>query len=158
MIQRYVSLPTLKKARQAVWIFIGGVFILLGFSMYNGLLLYAIYHDCDPLTTGLAKKKDQLVPLLVMQILGDYPGLAGCFIAGVFSASLSSLSTGLNSITAVILEDFIKPFRKDSLSEQSTAIMMKSTVIIVGYYFILKYFTMGVSILKHFVFNESDIR
>uniref|UniRef100_A0A336LDW2 CSON003949 protein n=1 Tax=Culicoides sonorensis TaxID=179676 RepID=A0A336LDW2_CULSO len=132
MIQRYVSLPTLKNARQAVWIFIGGVFVLLGFTMYNGLLLYAVYHDCDPLQTGLAKKKDQLVPLLVMQILGDYPGLSGCFVAGVFSASLSSLSTGLNSITAVILEDFIKPFQKDPLSEKTTAIIMKSTVIIVG--------------------------
>ncbi|XP_063700697.1 sodium-coupled monocarboxylate transporter 1-like [Culicoides brevitarsis] len=132
MVQRYVSLPTLRDARKAVWIFVAGVFVLLGLSMYNGLLLYAIYHDCDPLTTGLVKKKDQLVPLLVMQILGDYPGLAGCFIAGVFSASLSSLSTGLNSITAVILEDFIKPYRKSALSEKATAIIMKSTVIVLG--------------------------
>lgn len=83
MIQRYVSLPTLKQARQAIWIFVLGVFILLSFSMYNGLLLYAIYHDCDPLKTGLAKKKDQLIPLLVMQTLGQFPGLAGCFVAGI---------------------------------------------------------------------------
>uniref|UniRef100_A0A336K9Y8 CSON001903 protein n=1 Tax=Culicoides sonorensis TaxID=179676 RepID=A0A336K9Y8_CULSO len=132
MIQRYVSLPTLQNARQAIWIFTGGVVLLLGFSMYNGLLLYAIYHDCDPLTTGLAKKEDQLVPLLVMQELGSYPGLAGCFIAGIFSASLSSLSTGLNSIAAVILVDFIKPNKKSALSEKKTAFIMKGTVIVTG--------------------------
>lgn len=53
--------------------------------IYNGLVLYATYYDCDPLTTKLAKAKDQLMPLLVMQIFKDFPGLAGLFIAGVFS-------------------------------------------------------------------------
>lgn len=55
---------------------------------YCGLLIYATYHDCDPLTTKLAKAKDQLLPLLVMDILGNYPGLPGLFVAGVFSAAL----------------------------------------------------------------------
>lgn len=39
----------------------------------------------------LAKAKDQLLPLLVMDILGDYPGLPGLFVAGVFSAALRYL-------------------------------------------------------------------
>lgn len=55
---------------------------------YCGLLIYATYFECDPLTTKLAKQKDQLLPLLVMDILGDYPGLPGLFVAGVFSAAL----------------------------------------------------------------------
>lgn len=41
------------------------------------------------------------VPLLVMTVLGEYPGLCGTFMAGVFSAALSSLSTALNSMSAV---------------------------------------------------------
>lgn len=67
--------------------------------------MYATYHKCDPLTTTvrksklnrqlfiinyfqLAKQKDQLLPLLVMEILGDMPGLPGVFVAGIFSAAL----------------------------------------------------------------------
>lgn len=98
---------------------------------YNGLLLYATYHDCDPLTTKLAKAKDQIMPLYVMEILKKLPGLSGLFIAGVFSAALSSLSTALNSFAAVVLEDFCKPYVSD-ISERTSAIIMRATVLIIG--------------------------
>lgn len=132
MIQRYLSLPTMKDAKRALWTFIVGTLFLLGLCCYSGLLIYAKYHDCDPLTTKLAKAKDQLLPLLVMDTLGDYPGLPGLFVAGVFSAALSSLSTGLNSMSAVVLEDFFKPFLDRPLSEKTTAIIMRSVVGVFG--------------------------
>lgn len=123
---------TLNFSISALWIFICGVFILLAICCYSGLLIYATYYECDPLTTHLVKAKDQLLPLLVMDLLGDYPGLVGLFVAGVFSAALSSLSTGLNSMSAVMLEDFFKPFRKDPLTETQTKYIMRSVVVIFG--------------------------
>ncbi|XP_078051192.1 sodium-coupled monocarboxylate transporter 1 [Augochlora pura] len=132
MIQRYLSLPTLKSARRALWIFIVGVVIIMGTCGYAGLLIYAWYHECDPLTTKLAGAKDQLLPLLVMNVLKEMPGLPGLFVAGVFSAALSSLSTGLNSMSAVVLEDFIKPFRKTPFTPKTADTLMKLTVVILG--------------------------
>ncbi|CAK9798458.1 Sodium-coupled monocarboxylate transporter 1 [Anthophora plagiata] len=132
MVQRYLALPTLQSARRALWCFTVGVLILLGICGYAGMLIYAWYHVCDPLTTKLAGAKDQLLPLLVMNILREFPGLPGLFVAGVFSAALSSLSTGLNSMAAVVLEDFIKPFKKTPFSPKVTDILLKLTVIIFG--------------------------
>lgn len=132
MIQRYLSLPTLRVARQALWVFILGVFLLLAICCYSGLLIYATYSQCDPLTTKLATRKDQLLPLLVMETLGDFPGLPGLFVAGVFSAALSSLSTGLNSMSAVVLEDFFKSFCKNPLTESQTAFIMRGAVVVFG--------------------------
>ncbi|KAL7018794.1 hypothetical protein ACKWTF_010909 [Chironomus riparius] len=132
MIQRYLSLPNLASAKRALWIFIFGVFILLSICCYCGLLIYATYNECDPLTTKLVKAKDQLLPLLVVDILGDYPGLVGMFVAGVFSAALSSLSTGLNSLSAVLLEDFFKPFSKTPLTEKQTKYIMRGVVVVFG--------------------------
>jgi Na+/proline symporter len=80
----------------------------------------------------LVKAKDQLLPLLVVDILGDYPGLVGLFVAGVFSAALSSLSTGLNSLSAVMLEDFFKPFSKTPLTERQTKYIMRGVVVVFG--------------------------
>jgi solute carrier family 5 (sodium-coupled monocarboxylate transporter), member 8/12 len=80
----------------------------------------------------LVKAKDQLLPLLVMDTLGDYPGLPGLFVAGVFSAALSSLSTGLNSMSAVMLEDFFKPFADRPLTEKQTKYIMRGVVAVFG--------------------------
>ena len=91
-----------------------------------------MYHDCDPLTTKLAKAKDQLLPLLAMETLKDYPGLSGLFISGVFSAALSSASTVLNSMAAVVLYDVFNAFRSTPLSKRGTDIVMRGTVIIAG--------------------------
>lgn len=117
---------------RALWVFIFGVFVLLSICCYCGLLIYATYHDCDPLTTKLVSKKDQLLPLLVMDKLGAYPGLPGLFVAGVFSAALSSLSTGLNSMSAVMLEDFFKPYSRKPLSVRQTKFVMRGVVAVFG--------------------------
>ena len=132
MIQRYMALKDVKTARKGQLIYIVGVTIMIFLCVYNGLLIYATYHDCDPLTTKLAKAKDQLLPLLVLEILKDLPGLPGLFIAGVFSAALSSLSTGLNSMSAVVLEDFCKPYAKNGISEKTTNYIMRGTVFVLG--------------------------
>ncbi|XP_076270720.1 sodium-coupled monocarboxylate transporter 1-like isoform X2 [Rhynchophorus ferrugineus] len=132
MVQRYLALPTLNCATRALWFFFGGIVIIISICCYVGLLIYATFHKCDPLTTMLAREKDQLLPLLVMTVLGNVPGLPGVCLAGNFSAALSSLSTALNSMSAVVLEDFYKPFIRRPITEKHTAIVMKLTVIFFG--------------------------
>ncbi|XP_077277700.1 sodium-coupled monocarboxylate transporter 1 isoform X3 [Temnothorax americanus] len=121
-----LELPT------ALWCFMIGVILLISICGYAGMLIYAWYYECDPLTTKLARAKDQLLPLLVMNVLGEFPGLPGLFVAGVFSAALSSLSTGLNSMAAVVLEDFVKPFMKTPFTRKGADVFMKLTVVILG--------------------------
>lgn len=58
--------------------------------------------------------------------------MLGLFVAGIFSAALSSLSTCLNSMAAIVLEDFYKPFANQPLSEKQTSYLMRSVVLVVG--------------------------
>lgn len=67
-----------------------------------------------------------------MESLGEYSGMPGLFVAGIFSAALSSLSTCLNAMAAVVLEDFYKPFIKSSLTERQTSYLMRGVVFIIG--------------------------
>lgn len=132
MVQRYMSLGSIEAARSALKWKLVGLTVMVSSCSLIGLILYAKYYDCDPLTTNLVTAKDQLLPLLVMENLGKYPGFAGLFTAGIFSASLSTLSTALNSASAVILNDFWKPNSKVELSEKKTAYIMRVTVFIMG--------------------------
>ena len=74
---------------------------------WMGMVLYAVYAKCDPITTHQVRTKDQVLPLFVLHIAQDIPGLPGLFMAGVFSGSLSSISSGLNSLAAIALRDFL---------------------------------------------------
>ncbi|XP_075970300.1 sodium-coupled monocarboxylate transporter 1-like [Anticarsia gemmatalis] len=131
MLQRFLSLPELKSSKRAVWGFLGGIIVIVCICAYTGLVAFARYYTCDPLNSKLAMANDQLLPLLVMDVLGDWNGMPGIFVAGVFSAALSSLSTGLNSMAAVVLEDFWKPFFKE-LSHRQTQILIRAVVVILG--------------------------
>lgn len=52
MVQRYMSLPNLKKARQSIAIFVAGIVIFISLCCYAGVLFYAAFHDCDPKLAG----------------------------------------------------------------------------------------------------------
>lgn len=48
------------------------------------------------------------MPIYIIDALGHLPGLSGLFVAGIFSASLSTISSALNSLSALTFEDYFK--------------------------------------------------
>lgn len=48
------------------------------------------------------------MPYYVVDTMGYIPGLSGIFVAGIFSAALSTVSAALNSLAAVTVEDYYK--------------------------------------------------
>ncbi|KAG8222829.1 hypothetical protein J437_LFUL005035, partial [Ladona fulva] len=100
-VQRYLSVATVAQARTMLWINAAGWTLVSLLTVYAGMLIYAAYFDCDPLISQTVKKPDQLFPLFVMDSLGDFPGFPGLFVSGIFSAGLSTVSTGVNSLAAI---------------------------------------------------------
>ncbi|XP_013104251.1 sodium-coupled monocarboxylate transporter 2 isoform X2 [Stomoxys calcitrans] len=132
MVQRYMSLPSLRNAQWSVAIFTVGIVMFISVCCFAGLLVYNFYRNCDPLTAGLISNDDQLLPVYVMQTVGNLHGIPGLFIAGVFGAALSSLSVVLNSTALVVLEDIVKGCFRCKLSEKSSAILVKTCIVVLG--------------------------
>lgn len=76
--------------------------------MLIGLVMYANLENCDPFTAGAVKKIDQVVPYFVMKVGRQLPGLPGIFVAGIFSAALSTMSGLLNTMSCMIYDDFLR--------------------------------------------------
>uniref|UniRef100_A0A7N8XZA8 Solute carrier family 5 member 8 n=1 Tax=Mastacembelus armatus TaxID=205130 RepID=A0A7N8XZA8_9TELE len=108
-VQRYNSCKSLIHAKLSLYTNLLGLWSILLCSVFAGMCLYSVYKKCDPWTAGLVSAPDQLMPYLVMDILGDYPGLPGLFVAAAYSGSLSTVSSSINALAAVTVEDLIKP-------------------------------------------------
>eukprot|EP00057_Strongylocentrotus_purpuratus_P016284 XP_011670758.1 PREDICTED: sodium-coupled monocarboxylate transporter 2-like [Strongylocentrotus purpuratus] len=108
VVQRMLTCGSLKKATHAIILAtITKVFVIF-ICIFSGVVMYAYYVNCDPLTHGVVTNKDQIMPLMVMELFAEMPGLPGLFLSAVVSASLSTLSSGINSLAAVAAEDGVK--------------------------------------------------
>lgn len=130
-IQRFLAVPDIKFARKSVWIFVIGLIFIKGASCFVGLIMYAQYEDCDPIATKKIEKVDQILPFFIMEVASKIPGLCGLFIAGIFSAALSSMSSGLNTLSGTIYEDFIR-HHYPKATEKRESDVMKIIVIALG--------------------------
>lgn len=108
MIQRYLAIKEIKNSQRALYLSLPLTVVLSTVVCLVGLVIYATYHECDPFLLGQVHARDQLLPFMVMDRLTFLPGLPGLFVACLFSASLSSISSGLNALAIVILEDILK--------------------------------------------------
>ncbi|XP_012924101.1 sodium/iodide cotransporter isoform X14 [Heterocephalus glaber] len=108
-VQRYVACSTERKAKLAVLINQLGLLVIVTSAACCGILMFVFYSDCDPLLTGRISAPDQYMPLFVLDIFEDLPGVPGLFLACAYSGTLSTASTSINAMAAVTLEDLIKP-------------------------------------------------
>merc|ERR1719435_911949 len=131
-VQRYLTVKKSSQAVKTIWLNVLGIGSLLLICAYAGLVVFAFYHDCDPITTRQVEKKDQIFPLFVMQVMGDIPGVPGLFVAGVFSGALSTVSSGLNSLSAVVLKDFMLSGCGVKLSEERSTLVTKGLALVFG--------------------------
>lgn len=140
-MQRISSLKSAKQARRAVLFNLPAAAITTFLPVLAGLALIAVYKDCDPRLTGDIKKPDELMPYIVQDLMGKYPGLSGLLVASVFSGSLSTLSSGYNSMAAVTWEDLIRPRVK--LTETQSIVLIKCVGTVYGVLSIAVAFLVG---------------
>ncbi|KAH3807555.1 hypothetical protein DPMN_135900 [Dreissena polymorpha] len=132
-IQRISSTPTIRAAKRVFLFLAPGFFISLSLAAIEGVIAYSYYEvkGCDPLASGQITNPNQIIPYMVMDIFYGIPGMPGLFLASLFSATLSTLSSGLSSSSALIWTDLVKPFTKP-MTEFRATVISKIAVVVVG--------------------------
>lgn len=130
-VQRYIACKSRFDAKMSLYINLVGLWAILACAVLSGLAMFSIYKDCDPWTAKFISAPDQLMPYLALDILRDYPGLPGLFVACAYSGTLSTVSSSINALAAVTVEDLVKPYFK-SLSEAKLSWISKGTSFLYG--------------------------
>ncbi|XP_072169927.1 uncharacterized protein [Diadema setosum] len=130
-VQRYLTCGKERTAQWALFLAIIGMVIVVTAACLSGLVMYANFVECDPYTMGYVTSSDQLMPYFVMYLFGSMPGLPGLFTSAVFSAALSTVSSGLNSLAAVTAEDIVKSIWPD-MNEKRYTLVTKSLALFFG--------------------------
>ncbi|XP_069485977.1 sodium-coupled monocarboxylate transporter 1-like [Ambystoma mexicanum] len=125
-VQRYIACKSRFQAKMSLYVNLVGLWAILTCAVFSGLAMYSIYRDCDPWSANFVSAPDQLMPYLALDILRNYPGLPGLFVACAYSGTLSTVSSSINALAAVTVEDLIKPYCK-SLSEAQLSWISKGT-------------------------------
>jgi SSS family solute:Na+ symporter len=132
-IQRYLATRNARAARRAfiinqlvdvvVLIFCGGLgFALLGY--------YTAFPNMLEPGQSVSANADQLFPQFI--VFGLPKGITGLVVAGLLAAAMSSLSSGMSSITSVVTVDFIDRFRQAKLAEADHLRLAKYISFAVG--------------------------
>jgi SSS family solute:Na+ symporter len=132
-IQRYLSTRDERSARRSFAIHLATevlMSLLLG-VVGLAVLAYFVANPGLSATSGDAMRyADELLPRFVM--VGMPAGMSGLVIAAILSAAMSSLSSGMNSSSAVISTDWIGRFWKTPRSEADQVRQARIICIIVG--------------------------
>lgn len=132
MIQRYLSARSQKEAGRALAL--SGFFVMFQFALFLfiGTLLACFYADPD---INTPEKTDKIFSHFMIHYVPVGYGLTGLFLAAIFSASMSTLSSSLGSSSTAAWVDFISPRIQSSnekLSDKSELIWNRSLVVFFG--------------------------
>jgi len=130
-VQRLLTLPSLKRAQAALCLQVPILIVLSFATSFAGLCIFHRFQGCDPLASGQIRSPDQLFPLYIVDRMSSVPGLPGLAVAGIFSGSLSTVSSAINSLAAVTLEDYIRPCI--SIQDSNSSLVLK--VLALGFGF-----------------------
>lgn len=127
IVQRYLTVKSEKEAAKSLWtnglLVIPTIFIFFGL----GTTLYVFYYENTEILAS--NRPDELLPFFIVQKLPL--GISGIVIAALFSASMSSLDSSMNSISTAYVVDIHKHFKKGGTDLENLR-LAKWVILIVG--------------------------
>jgi SSS family solute:Na+ symporter len=132
-IQRWLSMRDAPAARRSLFTTLGAEALVSSLLGVVGLAVLG-YFTAHPEQfvdgDNLVAEADKLFPRFIA--VGLPTGMSGVIFAAVLAAAMSSLSSGMNSSSAVITEDFVCRFRSASLSDAGRVQLARLISIAVG--------------------------
>ena len=129
MVQRYLSSKSDKDALKGIALGAALCIPVWTLFMLIGTLLWSFYKLTGEALPSHVTKADQVFPYFIVTHIPV--GLAGLFLASLFGAGMATLSSDLNCLSLVAVEDFYRKLRPHSTDRERLR-MGKLFVVIYG--------------------------
>jgi SSS family solute:Na+ symporter len=132
-VQRFMATSDARAARKALatQLIVGATVSLTLCAVGFALLAYFEKHfDQLPDSIKLKEDADKLFPHYIAYHLPV--GVSGLVVSAMFAAAMSSIDSGVNSVTAVVLKDFIGRFRKTKITERGQLKLARFLAFTIG--------------------------
>jgi len=108
--QRYLSTSSEAEARRSVWVFAVSNVSMITLLMACGMALFYYYFQQSALPlqefqNEITKEADKVFPNFIAHVLP--PGVTGLVLTALLAAAMSSLSSGINSVSSVVVVNFL---------------------------------------------------
>jgi len=126
-VQRYLSTSSVHAARRSFWVSAVFTIALMLLLMLVGLALFGFYFqqsnlDAEAFQEQIAPDADDKLPQFIARELPA--GLSGVLLAAILAAAMSSLSSGINSISSVVMSDMVNRLRLTSSDRNKLIVAM----------------------------------
>jgi len=132
-VQRFMATKDLRAARIAIAIqlSIGAlVGLTLGIAGFALLGYFNVHPEFLPEELRVPEAADKIFPHFIAAHLP--PIISGLVVSGLFAAAMSSVDSGVNSITAVVTSDFVDRLRTKPISESRRVWLARVIAFSVG--------------------------
>ncbi len=127
VIQRYLTTPDEKSAGRGILVNgVMSVFVSVAFYMI-GTGLYTFYKTHPAELDVTMGQSDAIFPFFMMSQMPA--GVAGALIAAIFAATMSTISSNINSVATAFSIDFWKRFRPTTTDSQLVVIARWASVV-----------------------------
>ncbi|MEG1635377.1 MAG: sodium/solute symporter, partial [Rikenellaceae bacterium] len=117
VIQRYMTTDSTASARKSI-LFNGILSVIISVVFYLiGTALFTFYKTNPQSATYTLTNSDAIFPFYIISQLPT--GIAGIIIAAIFAASMSTISSNINSISTAFTIDIFSRYAKNNTKEKS---------------------------------------
>ena len=129
-VQRLLAVKEDRGVWKAILFNAGSDFVIIALLLFLGLGIFAFDHQGSfayPDTFA----PDQVIPYYIIHALPD--GVAGLVIAAIFAAAMSSMDSGIHSMSTVIENDLLLAFRRDGpMPEARKVLIARAATVLLG--------------------------
>lgn len=130
VIQKYLTTKDEKSAAKGI--ILNGILSVVGLVLFYfiGTALYTFYKTQPEELNFVMQNTDSIFPHFIMSKLPV--GVAGLLIAAIFSATMSTLSSNINSLSTAFTSDFYKHFFPFSSDKKQLSVARWSGIVFGG--------------------------